>query len=322
MRIFSMITRRDFTKLASIAAGSVFVSSGEESQEKQATVAGNPATVTSGFVQNAGAEIYYERTGSGPAIVFAHGLGGNHLSWWQQVPHFSSSYTCVTFAHRGFLPSCLTSGSLDPGLFEEDLLALVDHLKLAEVRLVAQSMGGRACLYFALHHPQRVRGLVMASTRGAVDLNTLDAVDRKAIESWFAAHSGIQADLRKRGIHPAAGERMAREQPALEFLYREIDRLSTGLDKDALRPKLDAARTLPASAVKELKVPVLFISGMEDVIFPPPAAAALANLVPGAKLESVLQAGHSVYFQRAEIFNRLVSDFFEMHPGGTVGSPS
>ena len=110
--------------------------------------------------------------------------------------------------------------------------------------------------------------------------------------------------------------------PHWEFLYREIDRLSMGLDKDALRPKLDAARTLPASAVKELKVPVLFISGMEDVIFPPPAAAALTNLVPGAKLESVPQAGHSVYFQRPEIFNRLVSDFFEMHQGGIAGSPS
>jgi len=71
-----MITRRDFTKLASIAAGSLFVSSGEQLQEKQPPVTGNPATVTSGFVRNAGAEIYYERTGSGPAIVFAHGLGG------------------------------------------------------------------------------------------------------------------------------------------------------------------------------------------------------------------------------------------------------
>jgi 3-oxoadipate enol-lactonase len=61
---------------------------------------------------------------------------------------------------------------------------------------------------------------------------------------------------------------------------------------------------------------------MEDVIFPPPAAAALANLVPGAKLESVPQAGHSVYFQRPEIFNRFVFDFFETHAGGTVRSPS
>jgi hypothetical protein len=132
-----VVTRRDFTKLASLAAGTLFVPSGKGAQEKQTRQSANPAAVTSGFVQNAGAEIYYERTGSGPAIVFAHGLGGNHLSWWQQVPAFSSRYTCVTFAHRGFLPSRVTSGSVDPDLFEGDLLVLADHLELKDVRLVA-----------------------------------------------------------------------------------------------------------------------------------------------------------------------------------------
>ena len=115
---------------------------------------------------------------------------------------------------------------------------------------------------------------------------------------------------------------MAREQPALEFLYREIDRLSSGLDKEALRAKLSAARTLPAAELKQLRVPVLFISGKEDVVFPPPAAAALAGLVPGAQLESVPEAGHSVYFQRPEIFNRVVSNFFETHQSPAAGSAS
>ena len=45
--------------------------------------------------------LHYEVTGSGPALLFAHGLGGNHLSWWQQVAHFAPLYTCVAFAHRG-----------------------------------------------------------------------------------------------------------------------------------------------------------------------------------------------------------------------------
>ena len=316
-----MITRRDFTKLASFAAGSMLVPAGGEAQEGQPSEVRN-AAVTSGFVQNEGAEIYYERTGNGPAIVFAHGLGGNHLSWWQQVPYFSRRYSCVTFAHRGFSPSRVTSGTVDPALFEADLLALVDHLKLEEVRLVAQSMGGWTCLNFALHHPKRVRALVMAATGGTVDLSTLDEVERKGVENWVAAHNGIQAELGKRNIHPAAGERMAREQPALEFLYREIDRLSSGLDKEAFRAKLVAARTLPAAELKRLTVPVLFISGKEDVVFPPPAAAALASLVPGAKLESVPEAGHSVYFQRPEIFNRVVSNFFEIHQGPAAGSAS
>ena len=39
----------------------------------------------SGRLRRGDAEIYYEVAGSGPAVIFAHGLGGNHLSWWQQV---------------------------------------------------------------------------------------------------------------------------------------------------------------------------------------------------------------------------------------------
>ena len=58
-----------------------------------------------GRLRREGVEIYYERVGAGPALVFAHGLGGNHLSWWQQVAHFAPSHTCVVFSHRGFPPS-------------------------------------------------------------------------------------------------------------------------------------------------------------------------------------------------------------------------
>src|SRR5262249_45467845 len=49
-----------------------------------------------------GIDLYYEVNGSGPALLFAHGQGGNHLSWWQQVPFFSRFYTCITFDNRAF----------------------------------------------------------------------------------------------------------------------------------------------------------------------------------------------------------------------------
>ena len=43
-----------------------------------------------------GIELYYKSHGEGPAITFAHGRGGNRLSWWQQVPVFSKDYRCIT----------------------------------------------------------------------------------------------------------------------------------------------------------------------------------------------------------------------------------
>src|SRR3712207_6607910 len=97
-------------------------------------------------LNRAGGSIYYERHGAGPVLLFAHGLGGNHLSWWQQVPHFRDRYTCVVFAHRGFWPSTDAPDGAGAEAFTDDLAALIDHLDLPEVRLVAQSMGGWSCL--------------------------------------------------------------------------------------------------------------------------------------------------------------------------------
>jgi pimeloyl-ACP methyl ester carboxylesterase len=295
-------TRRGF--LYQAAAGTAALSAQSSISVSQSSM----SPTTSGLLPRPGAEIYYEVTGSGPAVVFAHGLGGNHLSWWQQVPHFALHHTCITFAHRGFAPSRLSAGAPDPTSYVDDLAGLIDHLKLKEVSLVAQSMGGWSCLEYTLRHPEQVRALVMAATGGTVDLNTLDAPDKEKLEKWNAAHRGAEEDLFRRGIHPAAGERMAREQPALQFLYREIDQLSS-VDKTALRAKLGAMRTLPVSKLKSMRTRVLFISGTEDIVFPPPAAAALAAVIPGAKLERVPEAGHSVYFERAAKFNEVVSSF-------------
>ena len=67
------------------------------------------------FVKSRGAEIYYEVHGEGPVLVFAHGMGGNHLSWWQQVPEFvGRGYRVVTFDHRGFGRSTCPPESFHP----------------------------------------------------------------------------------------------------------------------------------------------------------------------------------------------------------------
>lgn len=54
------------------------------------------------FVDARGARIYYECHGEGPALVFAHGRGGNAASWCQQVPRFVRDYRVLVFDHRGF----------------------------------------------------------------------------------------------------------------------------------------------------------------------------------------------------------------------------
>ena len=261
-----------------------------------------------GFLERPGCRLYYEVEGTGPFLVFAHGLGGNHLSWWQQVPHFRDRYTCVTFAHRGFAPSSAPPAGPDPTNYAGDLAALIEHLDAREVRIVAQSMGGWTALEFALAQPERVRALVLASTAGTIARASSLFADPEQLPAWERNASAAAASLQKANIHVAGGERLAREQPAAHFLYQEIDALS-GVDNLKLRQKLHDSMLRPADAPRALKVPTLWLTGDEDIVYPPFLSDILAKLMPNARVAQVKAAGHSVYFERPAEFNRIVDEF-------------
>jgi pimeloyl-ACP methyl ester carboxylesterase len=263
----------------------------------------------SGILRRPDCGIYYEVMGNGPAIVFAHGLGGNQLSWWQQLAHFSARHTCVAFAHRGFTPSGAVPGVKAPDAYADDLAALIDELKLRDVRLVAQSMGGWTCLEYALRNPGTLRSLVMASTSGALDFRQLQGAAKPEIDAWVARTPGILADLEARDILPAHGERMAREQPAAAVLYRQISQLTPVDFKNGVRARIVEMRNRPPSLLTDLKLPVLFVTGDEDCVFPSAAGPALAALAPKGRAVRVPKAGHSVYFERPAEFNRIVEEF-------------
>src|SRR6266404_6297167 len=119
------------------------------------------------FITKDGFRLYYEDTGgSAPAIMFLHGAGGNHLSWWQQVPAFAEEYRCITVDQRGFGQSPDVSGGPGPVALGTDAIALLDHLGIARAALVAQSMGGWAAVSAAVLSPARFWAIVMANTVG------------------------------------------------------------------------------------------------------------------------------------------------------------
>lgn len=256
-----------------------------------------------------GVRIAWEAVGDGPPIVFAHGLGGNHLSWWQQVATFAPARTCVTFAARGFTPSSPIDGGPDPRDFADDLAALLDTLALERPVLVAQSMGGWGAVEFALRAPGRLRALVLASTTGTVDPARIDGDERVRLAVWQADAAARIARWARVGVHPACGERMAHEQPALHHLYCGLDALAAGLAKEALRQRLFAMRVRAPHELAAIGCPLLMIVGDEDAVIPPFAADAIARAVPGARVVHVPDAGHSVYFERAAVFDAAVAAF-------------
>lgn len=270
---------------------------------------------SAGRLQVEGAEIHYEVCGRGPAIVFAHGLGGNQLSWWQQVGFFAPTHTCVTFAHRGFTPSTVQTGAPDPSHFAQDLAVLLDHLGIERSFLVGQSMGGWTVVEFTLRHPERVMGLVLSATTGSIDPIGSTTPRAQTVAAWRQRAAETQAQCRSAGVHPAAGLRMAGEQPALHRLYQSIDELSRGLDKEALRSRLQAMRVRSSNSLAATQIPVLVVSPDEDIVIPPVALHALVGQLPAARLSTLPRTGHSPYFERAEAFNECLAAFLQNPTG-------
>lgn len=242
-----------------------------------------------------GIQLYYEGTGQGPAVVFAHGAGGNHLSWWQQVPAFSQSFRCITFDHRGFGQSINPPDSEGRSLFVEDLRELLDYLGIEETFLVAQSMGGLTCLGFALAYPSRSRGLVLADTTGGIgEGNVVELLRQRQSPD----------DVLLRALSAGFQER----DPAKSFLYSQINQMNPPRD---LEPNGFLSGEGPkASELSRMTVPTLLIVGSQDVVMPPPVMELSRQLIPDSRLETVAGAGHSVYFEQPEVFNRLILDFF------------
>jgi pimeloyl-ACP methyl ester carboxylesterase len=143
----------------------------------------------------------------------------------------------------------------------------------------------------------------MASTSGAIDFNQLQ---NKEIEAWSRRAPDALADLHARGIHAAGGERMAKEQPALAQLYGQISELASPSFREDVRVRIRELRTQSPKLLEQLPMPVLFVTGDEDWVFPPAAGPALARIALKGSAVRVPAAGHSVYFERAAKFNDII----------------
>ena len=247
-----------------------------------------------------GTQMYYEEYGNGPStIVFAHGAGGNHLSWWQQIPFFSKKYQCITFSHRRFHFSLDIPNGPGVAAHVEDLTALLDYLKIKKTALVAQSMGGRTCFGFLLAHPERVSALVMADTVAGIPSSQITQLREK-----------LAKERDKKGIPQLSySATFGQRDPTKWFLYEEIRGLNQGFGR------AEVAATSPPPPpdldLSKIKVPVLFLFGSEDVLIAPETGRLAHSLIPGSRYVEIPGAGHSTYFEKPDEFNYQVASFLK-----------
>ncbi len=260
------------------------------------------------FVQTGGCRLYYERHGRGPAIVFCHGAGSNAATWWQQIPHFSKRFVCLTLDQRCFGRSVAGPHTLGWDALVADLLAVLDAERIGRVALVCQSLGGGLGLRFALAHPGRTAALVCSGSSMGIDLPEA----QQSVARYLASAEGGQVEQR------ALGPAFRASAAPLSFLYQQINGFNPLVVQGAgaeLRARLAAlnneAAAVSRERLKRVACPVLLLGGELDPLMPPHLIHAVAALFPRARALVMAACGHSPYFERPAEFNERVEGFLD-----------
>src|SRR5580704_18208184 len=107
------------------------------------------------------AEIYYESHGAGTPVLLVPGLGGVGSYWSPNIPAFSQRHQVIVHDHRGTGSSSRTRMRYSVDQMTDDLVGLMDHLKIEKAHLVGHSTGGAIGQTLAATHPQRLMSLVI-----------------------------------------------------------------------------------------------------------------------------------------------------------------
>jgi 3-oxoadipate enol-lactonase len=248
------------------------------------------------YIERGESRLYYESHGEGTPILFAHGVGGNHASWFNQIPTLSKAYRCVVFDHRGFGNSTDVEKKGRAG-FLDDATALLDALNIEQTILVGQSMGGGTCLALVCADPGRALALVLCDT--LVGMKLPEEIRPYMVEVEAATEGLSQAER-------VLGAQTRAREPERTLLYLQIASFNA-----------TNVRTLkghmPPRTPEELAatgVPTLFLAGGDDNLFPPHAIKCVHKHVPGSRYVEIEGVGHSAYFEAPHAFNQKLLEFF------------
>ena len=249
-------------------------------------------------------EVHGPEIGSVPAIIFAHGAGGNGLSWWQQVPAFLDKYTVITFDHRAFGRSPDIESGPGRTAFGTDTRSLLDHLGLNKVHFVAHSMGGRTAFGVLSQDPERLLSITYSGTNGGC---VSDEYRNQRTE--LEENGTLQGSLLQRAV----GQNYEQENPEMYYLYRRIRSINPPRPRDFLapRPSQRNYKGTTADRLRDGGWPILWIVGEQDRIVPPELIRISHTLTPESIMRIVPNAGHSAYFEHPQIWNSYVRKFID-----------
>ena len=254
-----------------------------------------------------GIEIHVEEAGSGPPVVFSHGLLWSGRMFQAQSAALEGKYRCIRYDHRGQGRSSSAPGPYDMDQLADDAAVLIEQLNAGPCHFVGLSMGGFVGLRLALGRPDLLRWLTLIESAG-------DAEPRLNIPK-YKAMSLVARLFGYRPLLPAV-MRIMFGKTFLKDRSLEIRR-----DQEAQLLALDPARVDLALAsvtgrrpvmdrLANIRTPTQVVQGTEDAAIVPERAKKTCNAIPGARWVPIDHAGHTSSVEEPAAVTAALESFF------------
>jgi pimeloyl-ACP methyl ester carboxylesterase len=276
------------------------------------------------WVDVAGRPVNVVELGSGPPVVFVHGLSGSWQNWLEQLPVLAEDHRVVALDLPGFGQSPMPPEQISISGYGRLVEGVCDALGLDAVALVGNSMGGFIGAEVAIQFPARVERLVLVSAAGlSIEyqrnehvLRLLRRTERRltAWGGWLASRSDTL--VRRRRTRRALLSIVAAHPDLLPGpLSAELLR---GSGKPGFVDALDALTDYPIrERLPEIACPTLIVWGEDDRLVPVRDAFEFERLIPTARKVIYRDTGHVSMLERPAAFNALLEGF--LHEGAGEG---
>lgn len=249
-------------------------------------------------------------------VVFLHGFPFSHEMWSGQVAAIADNYRAVTYDVRGHGQSDVGDGQYTIELHVDDLIALLDHLKIEKAVLVGLSMGGYIALRALERNSERVRAALLCNTRSEADSNETKLKRAAGIANVKRNGTAVFADEFVRGVF--AAKTLKTKPEVVDQIRRSIARMSPLAIAGTLLAL--AARTDTTKSLSRIKVPSMILVGEHDTITPPAAAQAMHEKIPNSELHLIPRAAHMSNLENPEVFNEKLLSFLRRVSQAEIGN--
>lgn len=246
---------------------------------------------------------------SASTIIFIHGFPFNKTMWNEQLESLPDGISGIAYDIRGFGESSSDHSFFSIDLFANDLIKLIDTLKIDNCVLCGISMGGYIALRAIELSQTKIKGLILCDTNCVADSNESKMKRFNSIEQIVA---GGKRDFTEGFIKNVFTEMTLHEKPDTVQFLRDV--IINTEDKTICSTLLAlASRTDTCDSLQQVEVPTLIIRGENDKLMSEDQTKQLAEGIKQAELINISKAGHLPNLENPEEFNKALNTFLNKH---------